>query len=160
VAPRFLKLRIAIGIVMAAALFVLIVHIEKPSKPSPAAPDEEASASVPAAMVVPVAPLPSINQSMRFWSDAEAHGRLDTNLAVKRYFFDLAMNHRILVQGPSGAALGVIVVPGDVAGLNWNSTTTQEARLTDSGVPVEITPAMLQELKKRRDTLLALGVPR
>jgi hypothetical protein len=162
-----MKYRLAVAVLVALALQMWIVHLgimgggSNGTSPSSSTLETPVAASTPApyAAVVPVSPVPSINQSMRFWSDAEAHGRLDTNLALKRYFFDLAMNHRILVQAPSGAQLGIIVVPGDVANLNWNATTTQETRLTDSGVPVEITPDMLQELKRRRDRLIALGAP-
>jgi hypothetical protein len=160
-----MKYRLTIALAFALGLFLLIIHLGIVSFPARQGDTPSSTVSVPATpssesgTVVPVAPLPSVNQSMRFWADAEAHGRLDTNLAVKRYFFDLAMNHRIPVTTPAGATLGEVVVPGDVANLNWNATTTQETRLADSGVPVDITPDMLQELKRRRDRLIALGAP-
>jgi hypothetical protein len=57
----------------------------------------------------------------------------------------------------SGTA--VIVVPGDLRSIDWDATEMQAARL-NNGVDarVEITSSVLQELKRRRQELLALGV--
>jgi hypothetical protein len=162
-----MKYRLAIGALIAVALQIWIIRLGIFGVPKPPGvpsmwsrvprPSNPASATDAPGVAVAVAPLPSVDQSMKFWSDAERTGRLDTNLAVKKYFFDLAMNHRIPVKASSGAVVGEIVVPGDVSGLNWNATDTQFARLAESGVPVEITPPMLQELKLRRDKFLALS---
>lgn len=164
------KHRLAIGVVVVTVLQIWIIRAGIMGGSQSFTPEASGPAPIFTNIAPPppppptpnTGPLPSIDQPFRFWEAALRDGRLNTpaHQAAEGYMFKLALNHRITVKGPDGSVAGKIIMPGDVSGVDWDATnTTQHARLTENGAAVTLTPSMLQDLKQRRDRLLALGVP-